>query len=209
MGTDWPDRALLTGADVLHVEARRTPIMRTQPHGNLVGPALPWSPHEAIEFITDRDQTDDAADAETSTRKSVWYWMHRPSAPPDVVGQVQDIMNAAAEFERSFDFAAAGARARDAAALVASITAENAEDLADAVALAGERIETRGHAWRNEVERRAAAYDARERAAANGPDDAAPARHPWRRERGGLRADRQVAQRREPDHTAFRQRTTR
>lgn len=173
--------------------------MRTEQQSRgdvLVGPALPWAPHEAfIELVDDRYREDDAlaAEAETSARKSVWYWTHRPSAPPDVVAQVQAQLNAAAEFERSFDFTAASARARDAAALVASMTSENAQDLADEVALAAGRIEARTREWRNDVERRAAAYDARERAAANGPDGESGARYQWRRERSALRADHRAS----------------
>ena len=166
--------------------------MRTQPHENLVGPVLPWSPYGAIEVIADHESTDEGeAAADASTRKSVWYWTHRPSAPFDVVAEVHDLMSAAAELERCFDFTAASARARDAAALVASIaTEDDGQGLADDVALAQARIDVRVGAWRSEVERRAATYSARERAAAEGPDTSA--RRHWRNERSALRVDRAI-----------------
>lgn len=149
--------------------------MRTQPHENLVGPVLPWSPYGAIEVIADHEAIEEGeAAADASTRKSVWYWTHRPSAPLDVVAEVQDLMSAAAELERCFDFTAASARARDAAALVAAVTTEDdAQGLADEVALARARIDVRLAAWRDEVERRAATYSARERGAAEGPHTSA------------------------------------
>jgi hypothetical protein len=91
----------------------------------------------------------------------------------DAVVEVRDLLAAAETFERGFDFSAAHARARDAAALVARLPPPTdadgiaaATELTEEVEIERKRFAAREKTWRAEVDARSATFYARETAEA-------------------------------------------
>ena len=96
-----------------------------------------------------------------------------PRKAPEAASRVHDLLSAAAELARGFDFSGALSRARDAGAIEPRLPADGTSvpggDVSGEVEVERGRFEARERAWRNQVERRSAAYTARERAEADGP----------------------------------------
>jgi hypothetical protein len=90
----------------------------------------------------------------------------------DALEKARELLADGGVFERSFDFPAAVARARAAAALLGPLGSDSAvADLAAEVALATRRFERHESEWRREVEVRRDAYVARESADAGQGDE--------------------------------------